>query len=65
VIAVVCAHENRRFYGRTKAGTLRYKCKDCGKSFTASTELFGGMRIGLDRAAKIVELLCEGMSVEP
>ena len=25
--------------------------------------MFGGMRIGLDQAAKVIELLCEGMSV--
>lgn len=30
---------------------------------TESTEMFGGMRIGLDRAAQIIEMLCEGMTV--
>lgn len=63
MIVVVCQHENRKKSGTTAAGTQRYKCKDCGKRFTESTELFDGMRIGLDRAAKIVELLCEGVSV--
>jgi IS1 family transposase len=50
-------------WGKTKAGTVRFRCKDCGKMLTESTEVLGGMRIGLDRAAKIIELLCEGMSV--
>lgn len=63
MIAVVCQHENRKVHGRTKSGAVRFKCKDCGRTFTASTELFAGMRIGLERAAQIVELLCEGMSV--
>jgi IS1 family transposase len=31
--------------------------------FTDSTAMFGGMRIGLDKAAQVIELLCEGMSV--
>lgn len=63
MIVIVCQHENRKKSGSTAAGTQRYKCTDCGKRFTASTELFDGMRIGLDRAAKIIELLVEGMSV--
>jgi IS1 family transposase/transposase-like protein len=63
VIAIVCQHENRKKFGKTPTGTPRFRCKDCGKTFTQSTDLFDGMRIGLDRAAKIVELLCEGMSV--
>lgn len=63
MIAIVCQHQNRKVHGRTKAGAVRFKCKDCGKTFTASTEMFGGMRIGLDRAAEIINLLCEGMAV--
>jgi IS1 family transposase len=50
-------------WGKTKAGTVRYRCKDCGKMLTESTEMFGGMRIGIDKAAQVIELLCEGMSV--
>jgi IS1 family transposase len=42
---------------------IRYRCKLCGKVMTESTDLLGGMRIGLDRAAQIVSMLCEGMSV--
>lgn len=63
MIAIACKHENRKKSGKTESGAQRYKCKDCGKRFTESTELLGGMRIGMDRAAKILELLCEGMSV--
>jgi transposase-like protein len=63
VIAIVCQHENRRTNGKTAAGAQRWRCKDCGKTWTESTEALGGMRIGLDRAAQIVEMLCEGMSI--
>jgi transposase-like protein len=63
VITIVCQHKNRRTNGITKAGASRYRCKDCGKSWTESTSLFNGMRIGMDRAVQIVSMLCEGMSV--
>lgn len=57
-----CRHERYKKAGTTKAGTQRYKCLDCGKRFTESTALFAGMRIGLDKAAQVIELICEGMS---
>lgn len=63
MIQAVCQHENRKKHGTTKSGSVRFRCKDCGVTFTASTELFDGMRIGLDRACQIINLLCEGMSV--
>jgi IS1 family transposase/transposase-like protein len=63
VIDIVCQHERRRTNGTTKAGATRYRCKDCGKTWTESTDLLAGMRIGLDKAAQIIELLCEGNSV--
>jgi transposase-like protein/IS1 family transposase len=63
VILATCTHENRRTNGKTKAGTIRYRCKDCGKGWTESTATLGGMRIGIDQAAKVIEMLCEGVSV--
>lgn len=63
MILACCEHKNRTKWGKTKAGTPRLRCKDCGKVLTQSTELLGGMRIGLDRATMIIELLCEGASV--
>jgi IS1 family transposase/transposase-like protein len=63
VIAIACQHEKKHVHGKTKAGVTRYKCALCGKTFTASTETLDGMRIGIDRAAQIINLLCEGMSV--
>lgn len=63
MIAATCQHENRKVHGKTPKGDTRYKCKDCGKTFTADTTILGGMRIGLDRACQIIEMLCEGMAV--
>ena len=63
MIVAKCMHENRKKNGVTKAGTARYRCKDCGKSWTESTDLFNGMRLGLDQAAKVIHMLCEGVSV--
>lgn len=63
MIAINCEHTRRRTNGTTKSGAKRYRCKDCGKSWTESTTMLGGMRIGLDRAAQIVAMLCEGVSV--
>jgi transposase-like protein/IS1 family transposase len=63
VIVATCEHKNRMKWGKTKAGTPRFRCKDCGKMLTESTESLGGMRIGLDKAAQVIELLVEGMSV--
>lgn len=63
MISAVCQHERRRKNGTTKTGATRYRCKDCGKSWTEKTATLGGMRIDLDTAAMVVEMLCEGVSV--
>jgi transposase-like protein/IS1 family transposase len=58
-----CKHHRRKKCGTTKAGTQRFKCLDCGKKFTAGTKALDRMRVGLDKAAQILGMLCEGMSV--
>lgn len=59
-----CRHDGRRKKcGCTKAGTQRFKCLECGKKFTDSTRTLGGMRIGVDRTAQVISMLCEGLSV--
>src|SRR5258708_4267618 len=58
-----CSHRNSKKFGKTKAGEQRFRCLDCGKTFTESTHRLAGMRIGTDKAAKIIAMLCEGMSV--
>lgn len=63
MIVSACQHTNRRTNGKTKGGNIRYRCLDCGKSWTHKTSLLDGMRISLDKAEQIIGLLCEGMSV--
>ena len=57
MIVATCQHENRKKNGTTKAGATRYRCKNCGKSWTESTAALSGMRVGIDTAAKVIELL--------
>ena len=58
-----CAHQRAKKIGFTVAGTQRYKCLNCGKKFTDSTRRLAGMRIGMDRAAQALGMICEGMSI--
>lgn len=63
MIAPVCQHERRKRFGKTSSGEQRYRCCDCGKTFTESTERYEGMRLGSELAANIIRHLCEGTSV--
>ena len=63
MIGFTCEHPKVQKNGKTPAGATRYRCAVCGKSWTDNTAKLGGMRIGMEKAAQIVELLCEGMSV--
>jgi transposase-like protein/IS1 family transposase len=63
MIATACKHEKVQKNGTTSSGAIRYRCALCGKSWTDSTFALNGLRIGLDKAAQIVEMLCEGTSV--
>lgn len=58
-----CKHESVQKNGKTPKGATRYRCCLCGKSWTDETQQLDGMRIGLDKAARIVEMLCEGTLV--
>ena len=63
MIVSTCKHERVQKNGTTKSGQTRYRCCLCGESWTAFTKAFDGMRVGLEVATRIVELLCEGMSM--
>ena len=58
-----CSHANAKKFGTTAAGKQRFRCLDCGKTFTESTAALHGMRIGTDTAAQVISLLAEGMGV--
>jgi transposase-like protein len=58
-----CSHRNSKRFGKTKSGEQRFRCLDCGKTYTDSTRRLAGMRIGSEKAAQIISMLCEGVSV--
>ena len=62
MIAAVCHHDRRRKHGRVN-GKQRFRCRDCGTTFTNDTLLLSGMRIGIDRAVQVIHHLVEGTSV--
>jgi transposase-like protein/IS1 family transposase len=63
VIVSACKHTRVQKNGKHPSGAPRYRCALCGKSWTDDTLALGGMRIGLDKAAQVIQLLCEGTSV--
>lgn len=63
MIVSACKHDRVQKNGKTTKGATRYRCCLCGKSWTEDTQQLDGMRIGLDKAARIIEMLCEGTSV--
>ncbi len=57
-----CIHIVR--YGHRKDGTQRYKCKDCGKSFVATTNsIVSGTHKDLDTWEKYIDCIMNGFSV--
>jgi transposase-like protein/IS1 family transposase len=59
-----CQHENRKKYGRDRKGQQRWKCLDCGATFISDEQRpLGDMRVDLDEAVKVLQMLLEGMSI--
>lgn len=60
----MCNHENRTKHGKDRKGNQRWKCNACGVTFTSNEQRpLGDMRTPLDRAAIVLNMLLEGMSV--
>ena len=58
-----CQAEARKF-GRDRDGNQRYQCRACRATFSdRPARPLGSMRIDLDRAVLVLQLLLEGMSV--
>ena len=58
-----CRTACKRF-GKHRNGLQRYRCNQCAKTFTEEHERpLDDMRLPLDRAVSILQLLLEGMSV--
>ncbi len=59
-----CQHGTAKRFGFTKSKNQRYRCRDCGATFTDSPEKpLGRHTTDLDRATMAFTLLTEGMSV--
>ena len=59
-----CAHEDFKKNGKDRNGQQRYKCRSCGKTWIAQTPRpLGNMRIAMDRALIILNMLLEGTSI--
>lgn len=59
-----CEHGTARRFGFTKARTPRYRCRNCGATFTEAVQKpLGGHTTSLDKAVQVFTLLTEGMSV--
>ena len=59
-----CQHGTAKRFGFTKSKNQRYRCRDCGATFTDSPQKpLGRHTTDLDRAAQAFMLLTEGMSI--
>lgn len=59
-----CQHENAKRFGKDRKGHQRYRCAHCSKTFTEPHKgHFFGMYTPSEKAALILKMLVEGMSV--
>src|SRR6187401_3480231 len=59
-----CNHQNKAKHGKDRHGNQRWKCKCCGATVTSNeVRPLGAMRIDLDKAVVVLNLLLEGMSI--
>lgn len=64
VALVDCTHEHATKHGRDRHGRQRWKCQDCGLTFTANRQRpLGDMRTDIGPAAMTLQMLLEGMSI--
>ena len=61
-----CTHADRKKNGRNRNGSQRWRCLDCGKSFSDAhvpAGPLGTMEADPDRVFLAIQLLTEGMGV--
>ncbi len=64
MIKAACKHERKTSKGRDRKGQQRWKCKDCGVSWTVRPRNpLGDMRISIADAKLALRLLVEGNSI--
>jgi len=58
-----CQAESRKF-GKDRDGNQRWQCQTCGKTFSdRPARPLGSMRLELDKALQVIQLLVEGVGV--
>src|SRR6266540_877031 len=58
-----CGSKGRKF-GKHRNGLRRFRCAQCGKTYTEEhSRLFGSMTIPEDKALLAIQLLIEGTSI--
>ncbi|MFO0852692.1 MAG: hypothetical protein U0871_29640 [Gemmataceae bacterium] len=63
MLCPACQTEARRF-GKDRDGNQRWQCRPCKKKFSERpARQLGPMRLELDKALPVLQLLVEGMSV--
>lgn len=63
MLCPACQTEARRF-GKDRDGNQRWQCRACKKTFSErAVRPLGAMRLELDKALSVLQLLVEGMSV--
>ncbi|MCA9125018.1 MAG: hypothetical protein H6822_19740 [Planctomycetaceae bacterium] len=63
MIATTCKHHNFKSVGSVR-GVKRYKCCDCGVTFSAAKQKpLGDMTVDLNKAKLALRMLTEGMSI--
>ena len=64
MITQVCKCESTKKNGKDRRGNQRFKCVDCGRTWTEKkAKPLGDMRIDQDRAVMALKMLLEGMSI--
>ncbi len=65
MISLACQHENLKKHGKDRKGNQRWKCQKCGSTITKANHErpLGDMRVDLSEAAKVLNMLLEGMSI--
>ena len=59
-----CRREKCKRFGKTRAGSQRWRCLDCKRTFSEERERpLGDMRLPVDRAVTVLKALVNGASV--
>jgi transposase-like protein/IS1 family transposase len=62
---IACAHANQKNNGHDRKGNQRYRCLDCGKTWSETKPQgpLGSMRLPVGTAKIVLQLLLEGSSI--